>query len=1221
MKSLQSLLVFTILSTSIIYTQDISNTSNIWYLGDRAGVDFNTSPPSALTNGLLNTQEGVASVSDSNGKLLFYTDGRLVWDNTHRVLNPSRTLSGHSSSSQSAVIVPNPSNPNLFFIFTVDELAGRDGIKYTEIDITLPGNGTLVNPLGDIVPGRFNIDLISPASEKINAVLKSDNSGFWVITHGWNNDEFYVFSVDCAGVNHTPNVYKIGNVHGGSSINSVGYLKSSFDRNKIALVNRSIGAIELFDFDSSSGAISNPKIIEIPGESLYGLEFTFDNRYLYIGGFSIIYRYELATELLDQIPLVNGNLNSSNAVRALQLGPDKNIYVTIRHLHYLSAIVNPSSTNASLSINHLDIDPLDEGRNCRFGLPNIINFYSRGFDTLEVDVCSNESYNFFGEYYPPNTVTSIVLPASSLCDSTFILKTNEIPSYEISIEQEVCPGESYDFMGTSIQGGEIVEFALRTVDNCDSTIILYVEEADISLLSDSIQVSLCPDDVYHYAGINYLPNTINSIVLNSSEGCDSTVILKIEELPSYENHLNPEICINEVFEFLGTYISIGETVEFYLKTKDNCDSVIIVSVTEMDVLQGVDTTFVSVCQNEVFTLNGIDYLPNTTNTIELTSFEGCDSTSILIVDAFPDFQTKQEELVCPGETFEYMGRELRGGESTEFELVSAYNCDSTVIVSVTEIDLQNTDTTFVSICQSEVYTLNGIDYFPNTTNTVEITSQDGCESTFILKVEDLPNYEVIVEEEVCPDDSFEYQGVILTAGQMAEFEFKTVDNCDSIVTLIVSEIEVFRSMDTLTVSICPDETYTLNGEDYSPNSLNEIVVSTLDGCDSTYVLIVQELPSYEVQIEERVCPNDSFEYMGIEIRGGESATFELLTIDNCDSIVIVIVSEIDIVQSMDTMVVSVCPDETYLLNGENFRPNTFNPIVASTMDGCDSISILWVSELPTFEVMREEEVCAGGTYEYLGLEIPGGESMEFILNTVDNCDSIVHINVIEANAIVTDVDITLCPNESFIIMSQSFSSSLDTTVVFFTETCDSTVHYRIVEATFPDIDMTVAPSCRGESTGTIEIKIEGDNEFQYSIDQITYNSVPVFDNLPPGSYTFFVRDLLNCEYEFEVELPEMESALVEEVLYLPNIFQPNSINNNCFQVFKAPEYDLMNFDFRIFDRWGGLVFESSDIDECWDGRLNGRQLEQGVYVYLINVELNTCNSTPIRLFGDLTLFR
>ena len=50
---------------------------NVWYFGDHAGLNFNTTPPTALTNGQLNTLEGCSSISDNAGRILFYTTAQL----------------------------------------------------------------------------------------------------------------------------------------------------------------------------------------------------------------------------------------------------------------------------------------------------------------------------------------------------------------------------------------------------------------------------------------------------------------------------------------------------------------------------------------------------------------------------------------------------------------------------------------------------------------------------------------------------------------------------------------------------------------------------------------------------------------------------------------------------------------------------------------------------------------------------------------------------------------------------------------------------------------------------------------------------------------------------------------------------------------------------------------------------------------------------------------
>jgi hypothetical protein len=100
---------------------------NIWYFGDNSGLSFNTVPPTALDNGALNTNEGCASISDSDGEILFYTDGVTVYNKTHNIMLNGAGLLGDVSATQSAIICPYPENPNLYYIFTVTDLASSNG--------------------------------------------------------------------------------------------------------------------------------------------------------------------------------------------------------------------------------------------------------------------------------------------------------------------------------------------------------------------------------------------------------------------------------------------------------------------------------------------------------------------------------------------------------------------------------------------------------------------------------------------------------------------------------------------------------------------------------------------------------------------------------------------------------------------------------------------------------------------------------------------------------------------------------------------------------------------------------------------------------------------------------------------------------------------------------------------------------------------------------------
>src|SRR5690606_40705031 len=103
-----------------------------------------------------------STISDNNGNLMFYTDGVSVWNKNHDIMLNGTNLFGDISSTQSAIIVPKPLSNNIFYIFTVDDKAGENGLRYSEVDITLD------NGLGGLTTTKNNL-LDSSTTEKITA--------------------------------------------------------------------------------------------------------------------------------------------------------------------------------------------------------------------------------------------------------------------------------------------------------------------------------------------------------------------------------------------------------------------------------------------------------------------------------------------------------------------------------------------------------------------------------------------------------------------------------------------------------------------------------------------------------------------------------------------------------------------------------------------------------------------------------------------------------------------------------------------------------------------------------------------------------------------------------------------------------------------------------------------------------------------------------------------
>jgi gliding motility-associated-like protein len=89
------------------------------------------------------------------------------------------------------------------------------------------------------------------------------------------------------------------------------------------------------------------------------------------------------------------------------------------------------------------------------------------------------------------------------------------------------------------------------------------------------------------------------------------------------------------------------------------------------------------------------------------------------------------------------------------------------------------------------------------------------------------------------------------------------------------------------------------------------------------------------------------------------------------------------------------------------------------------------------------------------------------------------------------------------------------------------------------------------------------------------------------------------------------------VLFIPDAFSPNGdgVNDELFIYGSG----FKEFTFRIFDRWGTQVYESSSLNQGWKGTFNGKELEQGVYVYMFKAVYT--NNTIHNFKGSITLLR
>jgi gliding motility-associated-like protein len=81
---------------------------------------------------------------------------------------------------------------------------------------------------------------------------------------------------------------------------------------------------------------------------------------------------------------------------------------------------------------------------------------------------------------------------------------------------------------------------------------------------------------------------------------------------------------------------------------------------------------------------------------------------------------------------------------------------------------------------------------------------------------------------------------------------------------------------------------------------------------------------------------------------------------------------------------------------------------------------------------------------------------------------------------------------------------------------------------------------------------------------------------------------------------EVKVNISESYLAVPNVFTPNGDGMN--DEFRVAYRSLKEFHIWVYNRWGKLVYESTDPAKGWDGTINGRPAAEGAYFYVVRAK-------------------
>lgn len=346
--------------------------NNIWIVGDNLGIDFNQTPPATFKTQPIFGTAGPATASDKNGDLRFYTNGRRIWDRNNNLMPNGIIDEKSASGGQQSQIIPFINDTNRYYLLTFHDSAYT--IKYSVIDMSLNnGNGEVI---------LKGIWLDDHMARKLVAI-KGSGCFTWLLTHKLGSNEFKAYKITEQGIE--PPISSFSGTFSDYYSYYVGNLAVSKDCSKIALASEMDYGAELYDFDNTTGVVSNARVIaqyDMIGRA-HSVCFSPDGTKLYLTGGSHgseLIQFDISDPSIPGITIVDtGSINGQ-----LRLGPDSKMYTSTWFGVYCIPYPNKSGQDCGFDPHYI---VLKDSIN--------VNPYSLGVDIIFPDqlrTSNNNSY-------------------------------------------------------------------------------------------------------------------------------------------------------------------------------------------------------------------------------------------------------------------------------------------------------------------------------------------------------------------------------------------------------------------------------------------------------------------------------------------------------------------------------------------------------------------------------------------------------------------------------------------------------------------------------------------------------------------------------------------------------------------------------------------------------------------------------------------------------------
>ena len=900
--------------------------------------------------------------------------------------------------------------------------------------------------------------------------------------------------------------------------------------------------------------------------------------------------------------------------------------------------------------------------------------------------CQGDVFTYNGVDYTNDQNIVVSVPGPTPCDSMNELILTFIPSVTESITIDtLCDGTPFDFRGTTYTQSDIVSLTFPGMNGeCDTSATLELTFNPVPMRS-LVRPDLCNGSTFTFDGVDYTRDTTATIsIANPAGTCDSLIMLELTFNAVPERSVIPtDLCEGDPFTFDGVdYFS--DTVAMVTRPNPggSCDSLITLDLSFSAPFRMPITA--SPCEGDTIFVDNVAYTESFVGDVRVPDINGgCDTIFSLDLSFIQLIRTTLSPDLCEGDPFSYSangntyaeGQLLTGTE----RVLGPNGCDS--IITIDLFFKPNSETRFEEIRNSGdsfSQVINGTLYDEsNPIDTINLPSANGCDSTIFVNFIFVQGvFDSLIRNE-CTGSGFSVpggpNGPYDEANPSGIDTFMLADGRDSffITRITFQDPGINRFMQTLTIG--DPFSIDFNGETYdasNPMGRDTLVGAAANGCDSIIVVSLNFVDAFTTVIDTMLCQGDPFSVDVDGITFNESnpdTTITLQTADGIDSIITV-----DLVfREPDTSMISTprCIGDGFSITvgpdtyDENF-PSGITPLINSV--GCDSIVIVDLQFTSGVTVARTDTICSGTTL-MIGSTVYGENTQlsgTEVLTAAAGCDSTITVDLTVDTIHFELITEPICPDADMFDFSiintrpgQNLTALIDGIETMVIDTVSGTLPIGTQDlvltndglcGTMPPFDISFHPAetldifesastadsltLAFDFSGIVSTVIWMQDSTEICVDCTSVN----VSSSESATYTVQLMDDLGCTYTASFDVmgddpnpppppPPPPPALDTMDFFLPNVISANVSAPNTLFFLQTTNPSIIDYDLRIFNRWGNLVSSLSNLTPNdpnfgWDGRSNSGELQpSGVYVYVVVIRRE--DSGEQTLAGDLLLMQ